>query len=422
MSAAAAYSLPAMARDVAEIKRTVVANSRRLAVIEAITHVTWSRTRPQMEWYFALPVAAMAYLMVLSPLRTAGKDISPYVDMAFTATSTAAEDVGAWLASLSFAMPSMYHGQSLRGLSNEQTGALMAALGQRENSGRYEGWNSYGYLGKYQGGASALAQTGYIRAEVLENADNCIKGGACGKLHLEFLQDNSHWTDGNSFEQFMGTPEIQDEFFVKLANFNIEQGFKRGVLHEGEYGKIAGFVAVAHLQGIETAVDYFLHGEDTQKGGAYASEYASIGANAVKATGVLATATRFIGMREDTNNRQLSAFMAKAGMSIDPDVSAWCAGFVNAVLHENGMTGTGLTNARSFLNWGVKTDSPKPGDIVVLWRGSRDGWKGHVGLFNGFDGAGNVLILGGNQNDQVSVEAFPASRVLGYRTPDKKFI
>jgi uncharacterized protein (TIGR02594 family) len=418
----ATYAMPALARDIADIKHT-------LAEVRAITHVTWSRTRPQMEWYFALPVAAMAYLMVLSPLRTAGKDISPYVDGVFTATSTAAEDVGAWLASLSFAMPSMYHGQSLRGLSNEQTGALMAALGQRENSGRYEGWNSYGYLGKYQGGASALAQTGYIRAEVLEKADNCIKSGACGKLHLEFLQDNSHWTDGNSFEQFMATPEIQDEFFVKLANFNIEQGFKRGVLHEGEYEKIAGFVAVAHLQGIETAVDYFLHGQDTKKGGAYASEYAAIAANAVKTTDIIATASRFIGMDEVNDNRQLSAFMHKAGFNIDPADDAWCAAFANAVLHENGITGTGLTNARSFLNWGTKTDSPKEGDVVVLWRGSRDGWKGHVGFFKGFDGNGNVIMLAGNQPEPgsnkskwVSVMSFPVSRVLGYRTPDKKFI
>ncbi len=415
-------STTAIARDIAQIKYD-------LAELKAITHVTWLRTRPQMEWYFALPVALMAYFMVLSPLRTAGTPVSEAVDTAFEAVNTAAERAGAWLASINYAMPSLYRGQALRGLSNEQTVALMKAIIQRENSGSYAGWNIFGYLGGYQGGAAALAQTGYIKREVFDVAADCIKAGSCGKLHLEFLQNNNNWTTGNSFESFMASPEIQDTFFVKLANFNSEEGFKRGVLREGQYEKIAGFVAVAHLQGLNTAVDYFLHGKNTKKGGAYASEYAGMGAAAVKTTDVIATASRFIGLHEEANNRKLAVFMRKAGFSLNPDVTAWCAAFANAVLHENGIAGTGQLNARSFLNWGAKTDTPKLGDIVVLWRGSRDGWLGHVGFFKGFDSNGNVLILGGNQTEPgsrhsewVSIDSFPVNRVLGYRTAPKKFI
>ncbi len=415
-------SIASIARDVAQIKHDV-------AEVKAITHVTWSRTRPQMEWYFALPVAAAVYFMILSPVRTAGTPVSPAVDTAFKAVNNAAASTGAWLASLSYAMPSMYRGQALRGLSNEQTAAMIKAIVMRENSGRYDGWNKSGYIGGHQGGAAALAQTGYIKREALEAADDCVKSGACGKMHLEFLQNNQNWTEGNSFEKFMATPFIQDEFFVKLANFNIEQGFKRGVLREGQYEKIAGFAAVAHLQGIEAAVDYFLHDQDTKKGGAYASEYASIGASAVKTTDVIATASRFIGMHEENNNKQLSVFMRKAGFSLNPDVTAWCAAFVNAVLHENGMAGTGKLNAKSFLNWGKPTTTPKLGDVVVLWRTSRTHWQGHVGFFKGFDANGNVLILGGNQAEEggrrsewVSVDSFPVSRVLGYRTATNKII
>lgn len=64
---------------------------------------------------------------------------------------------------------------------------------------------------------------------------------------------------------------------------------------------------------------------------------------------------------------------------------------------------------------GAQTSEPKQGDIVVLWRGSRDAATGHVGFFSGFDAAGNVLILGGNQDNKVSVEAFERNRVLSFR-------
>lgn len=132
--------------------------------------------------------------------------------------------------------------------------------------------------------------------------------------------------------------------------------------------------------------------------------------------GFVATASQWIGKHEDTDRKALAAFIAKAGIKIDPASESWCAAFTNAVLYANGIKGTGAVNARSFLEWGKGTTTPKPGDIVVLWRGNPQGWQGHVGFFKGFDANGNVLILGGNQGDKVSIEAFAASRVLGFRT------
>ena len=132
--------------------------------------------------------------------------------------------------------------------------------------------------------------------------------------------------------------------------------------------------------------------------------------------GFIATASQWLGKSEDADRKALAAFIAKAGIKIDPASESWCAAFTNAVLYANGIKGTGAVNARSFLEWGKGTTTPKQGDIVVLWRGSPSSWKGHVGFFKGFDPQGNVLILGGNQGDQVSIEAFAASRVLGFRT------
>lgn len=130
---------------------------------------------------------------------------------------------------------------------------------------------------------------------------------------------------------------------------------------------------------------------------------------------VITIASRFVGMTEDADRSELSAYIKTGGLSVNPDNTAWCAAFVGAVLAEAGMKGTGELNAKSYLQWGVKTETPKRGDVVVLWRGSRESWKGHVGFFNGFDTDGNILILGGNQDDKVSVESFHPSRLLAYR-------
>lgn len=133
-------------------------------------------------------------------------------------------------------------------------------------------------------------------------------------------------------------------------------------------------------------------------------------------SGFLNTAAQWIGKDEDKDKAALSAFISKAGITINPASTAWCAAFANAVLYANDIKGTGEVNAKSFLQWGIATTQPQPGDIAVLWRGSRDSWQGHVGFFKGFDSNGNVLILGGNQDDKVSIEAFSADRVLGFRT------
>jgi len=42
---------------------------------------------------------------------------------------------------------------------------------------------------------------------------------------------------------------------------------------------------------------------------------------------------------------------------------------------------------------------------------------GHVGFVAGADRNGNLLVLGGNQGDAVSINRFSRGRVLGYRWP-----
>ena len=98
---------------------------------------------------------------------------------------------------------------------------------------------------------------------------------------------------------------------------------------------------------------------------------------------------------------------------IKDDETPWCAAFVGAMLERVGIRSTRFESAKSYLTWGNQLVEPVVGCIVVF---SRDG-GGHVGFVVGRDKAGNLLVLGGNQSDEVNIRAFPRTRVTGYRYP-----
>lgn len=126
----------------------------------------------------------------------------------------------------------------------------------------------------------------------------------------------------------------------------------------------------------------------------------------------------YVGMNERQNRKVLREFM-----SVDPVRTEWCAAFVNSVLREANLPGSEHVHdnpllARSFVTWGEEViDEPKTGDIVVFPRGNNR-WQGHVGFFVvSFQENGKeyYVILGGNQNDEVSYEAYEANRAIAIR-------
>lgn len=122
------------------------------------------------------------------------------------------------------------------------------------------------------------------------------------------------------------------------------------------------------------------------------------------------------------NPRILAYWTDAGGPQFDTDETPWCAAFVNAMLERSGVRGTKAGLARSFENWGKKIETPRLGCAVVFWRNSRKSGSGHVGFFIGYDGAGRLLILGGNQSDGVSVAAFSDDKVLSYRWPTNRLM
>jgi len=96
------------------------------------------------------------------------------------------------------------------------------------------------------------------------------------------------------------------------------------------------------------------------------------------------------------------------------DEVPWCASFVNWVHKQSGMSGTGSALAMSYKNWGKKVDRPAYGAVAVF---SHGGGKGHVGFVVGKQGK-NILVLGGNQSNQVKVSSYSTGKIVGYYFPE----
>ena len=133
----------------------------------------------------------------------------------------------------------------------------------------------------------------------------------------------------------------------------------------------------------------------------------------------LKKAREYLGQKEIVGPKHNPVIVAlwelgKAG-NVKDDETPWCAAFVSAVLEQVGIRSARTGWSRSYLNWGQKLRYPAVGCIVVFERGS----GGHIGFVVGKDQRGNLLVLGGNQSNAVTVAPFALSRVLGYRWPNE---
>jgi len=65
-----------------------------------------------------------------------------------------------------------------------------------------------------------------------------------------------------------------------------------------------------------------------------------------------------------------------------------------------------------WLKFGVATNQPKQGDIVVL---TRPNGNGHVGFFVDKNQSG-IKLLSGNCDNEVKYKYYSEDRLVGYRT------
>lgn len=94
----------------------------------------------------------------------------------------------------------------------------------------------------------------------------------------------------------------------------------------------------------------------------------------------------------------------------------WCGSFMAYVMQQCGIEyPKDYYRAKAWATWGSDC-GPIVGAVVVFERTG----GGHIGILAGVDTLGNLLVIGGNQGDAVSVRAFDPGRVLAYRWPPGK--
>lgn len=106
------------------------------------------------------------------------------------------------------------------------------------------------------------------------------------------------------------------------------------------------------------------------------------------------------------------------------DEVPWCASAVCAWLEESDYLSTRSARARSYLRWGQRLMTPALGCIVIIKRGGGNQpgpedirAKGHVGLFVDMPTPHEMIVLGGNQSNQVCERTYRLERLLGFRWP-----
>ena len=152
-------------------------------------------------------------------------------------------------------------------LTKDETKAYMTAIGTSESGMTYNKVNSIGYVGKYQFGAAALVDQGYISKEAYQKY-----GGANGGNAV--LNDPSAWTgkDGlQSKDQFLNAGAVQEKCMQTYTESNYKQLVRSGAIQPSDDpGTVSGVMASAHLLG---------------PGGAYKTRYGESGADAYGTTG-----------------------------------------------------------------------------------------------------------------------------------------
>lgn len=124
-----------------------------------------------------------------------------------------------------------------------------------------------------------------------------------------------------------------------------------------------------------------------------------------------------IGLREipgAPTEPRIAAWLKKLGAWWSTDDVPWCGVAVAAWMQQAGCAlPKHWYRAKGWLDWGVPLNGPAVGCVVVFERTG----GGHVGLVVGRTAQHYLLVLGGNQGDQVNVREFNPLRAVGFRWP-----
>lgn len=133
----------------------------------------------------------------------------------------------------------------------------------------------------------------------------------------------------------------------------------------------------------------------------------------------------FLGLREirgPEHNKTILGWWDRLSLPFKDDETPWCAGFVNALIHQSGLPVVGKNRAAA-LGWrwndyGTQLSGPAFGAIMSMKRPGKPG-SGHMTIVVGRDKNGNIMGLGGNQGNMVSINPYsPTARNAQYHWPN----
>ena len=115
----------------------------------------------------------------------------------------------------------------------------------------------------------------------------------------------------------------------------------------------------------------------------------------------IAVAKEEVGVKEiagKDHNPKIIEYHSLTSGKFQDDETPWCSSFVNWVMFQVGIKGTNSAGAYSWKDWGQKLDKPAYGSLAVVV--NKNG-TGHVGFVVAMTKNNNLVILGGNQKDEV---------------------
>lgn len=125
--------------------------------------------------------------------------------------------------------------------------------------------------------------------------------------------------------------------------------------------------------------------------------------------------TKEVPSRQEHNPR-IVEYHATTKLKATQDEVPWCSSYLNWVMQQSGIEGTGSAAAASWGSWGTRC-GPALGAITLLKFDTSTNPSGmHVGFLWWVDSS-KLLVLGGNQKDQVNITSYNPSRLLGFRWP-----
>lgn len=193
---------------------------------------------------------------------------------------------------------------------------------------------------------------------------------------------------------------ILSVFFVTLFGFVAEVQAKPHIRHSVKH------TAISQSETPEWDIwqGYTYQSAANRKSRPVASAYEQTN-NGWSYSGIMSTAKSMLGMSEHGNRAALARTLG-----VDPVRTPWCAAWLNSVLKRSGHRSSGANTARSFYNYGHRSNG-QIGDIAVM--------PHHTGLVAGYkvkNGRRYVGVLGGNTSNRVKTAWYPASRIA-FRSP-----